>query len=41
MSIKSFAIKSFGCKVNQYEEQVLRENLLKNGLKEENIEKAC
>ena len=31
---KTFFIKTLGCKVNQYEEQVLRENLLKFGFME-------
>jgi threonylcarbamoyladenosine tRNA methylthiotransferase MtaB len=30
----TFAIKTLGCKVNQYEEQVLRESLIKQGLQE-------
>ncbi len=30
----NFAIKTFGCKVNQYEEQVLRELLLEQGFRE-------
>ena len=33
---KSFYIKTFGCKVNQYESQVIRENFLKNGYVEAN-----
>jgi threonylcarbamoyladenosine tRNA methylthiotransferase MtaB len=40
VTIRTFAIKSFGCKVNQYEEQVLRESLLKIGFIEQNIENA-
>ncbi len=31
MRLVKFAIKTLGCKVNQYEEEVLRENLLKSG----------
>ncbi|MEK6733155.1 MAG: tRNA (N(6)-L-threonylcarbamoyladenosine(37)-C(2))-methylthiotransferase MtaB [Candidatus Omnitrophota bacterium] len=31
MTIKKFYIKTLGCKVNQYESQVMRENFLKNG----------
>ena len=34
MNIKTFAIKSFGCKVNQYEEQLLREKLINSGFLE-------
>jgi len=34
MKIKSFYIKTLGCKVNQYESQVIRENFLKNGYAE-------
>jgi len=34
MKTPTFAIKTLGCKVNQYEEQVLRENLLRMGLRE-------
>jgi threonylcarbamoyladenosine tRNA methylthiotransferase MtaB len=33
----TFYIKTFGCKVNQYESQVIRENFLKNGF----IEAGC
>ena len=31
---KRFYIKTLGCKVNQYEGQLMRENLLKNGFLE-------
>jgi threonylcarbamoyladenosine tRNA methylthiotransferase MtaB len=34
MKTPKFAIKTFGCKVNQYEEQVIRENLLQFGYRE-------
>ena len=34
MKLKTFAIKSFGCKVNQYEEQLLREKLINIGFLE-------
>jgi len=32
---KSFSIRTLGCKVNQYNSQIVRENLLKAGFKEE------
>jgi len=32
--MKTFKIKTFGCKVNQYEGQFLRETLLKNGMED-------
>jgi len=35
-----FAIKTLGCKVNQYESQVIRENLQKNGYFETDVESA-
>jgi len=35
-----FYIKSLGCKVNQYEEQVLRENLIKFGFNESSADQA-
>ncbi|MCK5450631.1 MAG: tRNA (N(6)-L-threonylcarbamoyladenosine(37)-C(2))-methylthiotransferase MtaB [Candidatus Omnitrophica bacterium] len=38
--MKTFAIKTLGCKVNQYEEQVIRESLLKQGFVEEDPVKA-
>src|SRR3989338_1613985 len=31
MTQKTFYIKTLGCKVNQYESQVMRENFVKNG----------
>ncbi|MFH1552534.1 MAG: tRNA (N(6)-L-threonylcarbamoyladenosine(37)-C(2))-methylthiotransferase MtaB [Candidatus Omnitrophota bacterium] len=34
MKATKFAIKTLGCKVNQYEEQVIRENLLRFGFRE-------
>lgn len=38
---ESFFIHTMGCKSNQFESSIIRENLLKNGMKEaENIEKA-
>jgi len=40
MNIYKFSIKTLGCKVNQYEEQVLRENLLRFGFEEEAAENA-
>jgi len=41
MGEKSFYIKTLGCKVNQYESQVIRENFLKNGfLEADNIDDA-
>jgi len=36
MSNPSFTISTFGCKVNQYESQVLRERLLGSGYREDN-----
>ncbi len=35
-----FAIKTLGCKVNQYEEQVLRENLVRFGFREAGVRDA-
>ncbi len=40
MERQTFAIETLGCKVNQYEEQVLRENLLKNGFRESALQEA-
>ncbi|RKY42689.1 MAG: tRNA (N(6)-L-threonylcarbamoyladenosine(37)-C(2))-methylthiotransferase MtaB [Candidatus Makaraimicrobium thalassicum] len=40
MKAPKFAIKTLGCKVNQYEEQVLRENLLRFGFQESGPGKA-
>ena len=37
MKNPTFAIKTLGCKVNQYEEQVLRENLLRSGFHEDGM----
>ncbi|PIU41325.1 MAG: tRNA (N(6)-L-threonylcarbamoyladenosine(37)-C(2))-methylthiotransferase MtaB [Candidatus Omnitrophica bacterium CG07_land_8_20_14_0_80_42_15] len=34
--MKTFSIKTLGCKVNQYESQLIRENFLRNGFKETN-----
>ncbi len=39
--MNTFYIKTLGCKVNQYESQVIRENFLRNGYKEaEDLDKA-
>ncbi|MDP8230917.1 MAG: tRNA (N(6)-L-threonylcarbamoyladenosine(37)-C(2))-methylthiotransferase MtaB [Candidatus Gorgyraea atricola] len=41
MTKKAFYIKTLGCKVNQYESQVIRENFLKQGyIEAENIDEA-
>ena len=40
INMKTFAIKSFGCKVNQYEEQLLRENLINVGFRETTFDNA-
>lgn len=37
---RTFALKTLGCKVNQYEEQVIRENMLKAGFKEASADRA-
>ena len=40
MSSLKFAIKTLGCKVNQYEEQVIRENLERYGFRESSPQEA-
>ncbi|MFC1549197.1 tRNA (N(6)-L-threonylcarbamoyladenosine(37)-C(2))-methylthiotransferase MtaB, partial [Candidatus Omnitrophota bacterium] len=40
MKKAKFAVKALGCKVNQYEEQVIRENLLRLGLVESQLRDA-
>ncbi|OQX86562.1 MAG: hypothetical protein B6D55_05815, partial [Candidatus Omnitrophica bacterium 4484_70.2] len=35
MRLNTFKIYTFGCKVNQYESQLIRENLLEAEFKEE------
>ena len=40
MKKNRFAIKTLGCKVNQYESQMLRENLMRYGYEESSPEDA-